>query len=235
MTIKIEDCPFCEHVSELKQCGNALLSVGHYVHCTKCNAGTGAHSNLDEAVSEWNSRVKIPVLTAPPELAELQATIARLTVENDQLQSNWDEIRKMREAHGFESWASMLVEIERLNGRQGEPVVKLHCNISNVKITVNEDGSYTIDPTKQEEPVAWMTECIKGLGIGAIEQSDGEGSTKNMEYWTSDFPVYRSQPAPVSVIDLLREAYECGDRNVFGTDLDDRIKNCLDKVKELNG
>ena len=46
--------------------------------------------------------------------------------------------------------------------------------------------------------------------------------------------LYASQPAPVSVVSLLKEAYECGDRNVFGTDLDDRIRVYLDKVKELN-
>lgn len=28
---------------------------------------------------------------------------------------------------------------------------------------------------------------------------------------------------------LLRDAYECGDRNIFGTDLDERIRAFLDK------
>jgi len=60
--------------------------------------------------------------------------------------------------------------------------------------------------------------------------------------------LYLSAPAPLSpdhlgggagmvlpdLASLLREAYEAGDHNVFGTDLDDRIKSALDKIKELN-
>lgn len=55
----------------------------------------------------------IDVITSPPELAELQATIARLTAENEQI----------REA--YKGYSSKLVvdalnaEIERLKGGQG--------------------------------------------------------------------------------------------------------------------
>lgn len=56
-----------------------------------------------------------PLYTAPPELAELQATIARLTAENERLKV-------------FESVEQLSAEIERLKGGQGEPVACTSCD-----------------------------------------------------------------------------------------------------------
>ena len=69
-----------------------------------------------EIVGDPHIKDGMEVFTAPPELAELQATIARLTAENEQI----------REA--YKGYSSKLVvdalnaEIERLKGGQGEAV-----------------------------------------------------------------------------------------------------------------
>ena len=64
---------------------------------------------------------EIPLYTAPPELAELQATIARLTAENEQYKVAHDRlggtINKLAGMVGDRN-----AEIERLKGGQGEPV-----------------------------------------------------------------------------------------------------------------
>jgi hypothetical protein len=66
--------------------------------------------------------------TAPPELAELQATIAQLTAENERLQMMLDEETdrvkiaidiQQKAIGGRDKYAA---EIERLKGGQGEPV-----------------------------------------------------------------------------------------------------------------
>lgn len=52
------------------------------------------------------------------------------------------------------------------------PAIKLHLNVSNVKVTVNSDGSYTIDPTDQPrlqgEPVELSTEELRFLDAVAL-------------------------------------------------------------------
>lgn len=69
-----------------------------------------------------------PVYAAPPELAELQATIARLTAENEQLTVDLVEAKagasrsKLGHKQLCAKHAETLAEIERLKGGQGEPV-----------------------------------------------------------------------------------------------------------------
>ena len=64
-----------------------------------------------------------------------------------------------------------------------------------------EDWNRRVQPAAQPqgEPVAWMTRCIKGEGLGVVEQADGPDSVHNNEYWTPAFAVYAEQPAPVAV------------------------------------
>ena len=40
--------------------------------------------------------------------------VLRLYEQRDELKAHVDEMTKMREAHGFESWAAVLVELGRL-------------------------------------------------------------------------------------------------------------------------
>jgi len=163
--------------------------------------------------------------TAPPELDELQATIARLTAENEQLRSSDEEATELcdtlssllgqiavavrgpeesKSRHGFGDLPSrvktVVAEIERLKGGQGEPVV-------------------------------WLSER-RGCNYFELVASDED--VTNTGFWSEPFPVYRSQPAPVSaeVVELLRDC-----RHEFGVDnttLIERIDACLDKVKEMN-
>jgi hypothetical protein len=65
---------------------------------------------------EWFA---IPLYTAPPELAELQATIARLTAENDE--PEWHQMMTKLEDQNTE----LRAENERLKGGQGEPVYQV--------------------------------------------------------------------------------------------------------------
>jgi len=77
----------------------------------------------------WKPRASLalkegdPLYTAPPELAELQATIARLTAENGilqkQLGDRWGDISALQVTVEKQE-----EEIERLKGGQGEPVTQ---------------------------------------------------------------------------------------------------------------
>jgi hypothetical protein len=142
----------------------------HYSELCVSGEASDLESEAESMSEDGDGEYHVVLLyTAPPELAELQATIARLTAEN-----------------------------ERLKGWQGEPV-------------------------------AWLTQCQHSR---LVEQSEPDDKSDHPEDWSDSFPVYRH--AAVQPTLLLMEAYECGDRNIFGTDLDDRIRACLDKVKELN-
>lgn len=52
----------------------------------------------------------------------------------------------------------------------------------------------------RDEPVAWMSRCIKGVREGVIEHVDGPDDVSNLEYWSRAFPVYTAPPAPVAVV-----------------------------------
>lgn len=56
----------------------------------------------------------------------------------------------MRDASGSR-WLSF--QLYRRPLEQPAPAIKLHLNVSNVKVTLNADGSYTINPSKQPAPV----------------------------------------------------------------------------------
>jgi hypothetical protein len=82
----------------------------------------------------------IELFTAPPELAELQATIARLTTENESVKLNLDKTDKR--------YLAAVAEIERLKGGQGEPVAYvLHKNGE-----VDWDQEVVISNTGGDEP-----------------------------------------------------------------------------------
>lgn len=76
--------------------------------------------------------------------------------------------------------------------------------------------------------VAFVAKCVRKEGEYAPLHR------QEMEELDRDLKIYASPPAPVAVLELLRESYESGDRNVFGADLDDRIRACLEKIKEPN-
>lgn len=69
---------------------------------------------------------------------------------------------------------SSLQDGQPLYADPDRPKIKLQCNVSNVRITVNEDGSYTIDPGEQPAPVAVvMPEHTMRSVMDAIQQARG--------------------------------------------------------------
>lgn len=50
-------------------------------------------------------------------------------------------------------------------------------------------------PTKGAEPVAWLTSCIGGDSLGAVQVSHEGGPSYHDEGWTAAFPVYRAAQA----------------------------------------
>ena len=182
----------------------------------------------------WDRRMN---WTAPPELAELQAeladtnvrlsnsieqadelqaTIARLTTENEQLNVDLVEAKadasrsKLGHKQLCAKHAETLAEIERLKGGQSEPVALQH-------VAVAEGGK-----------LRWMT--------GRKMQ---ECELYAMPYGSAiNFPVYTSQPAPVAVVlpDYRKPAFYFSrvGNCALAVGLADEWNACLDKVKELN-
>jgi len=139
---------------------------------------------------------------APPELAELQATIVRLTAENER-------IKKIADNY-YALGVDANLEIERLKGEPGEPVALQH-------VAVSEGGK-----------LRWMT--------GRKMQ---ECELYAMPYGSAiNFPVYTSQPAPVSVVlpTLIssEEGPHYSDNRASELGYLAGYNACLDKVKELN-
>jgi hypothetical protein len=105
-------------------------------------------------------------------------------------------------------------------------------------------------PVVERQPVAWLTKCkLSGL----VEKTEPNEKASNPEHWTDAFPVYTSQPAPVSVVLDERAAFEswAQDDDRFGTSRNCSSNNYdeadtqqawetwqaragLDKVKEMN-
>ena len=87
--------------------------------------------------------------TTPPELAELQADIARLTAENERLRQLPTRNALIKERDKLKD------EIERLKGGQGEPVMKLEA-----ERLWEGDGEYSVSFVKS----GWLDQCRKTGG-----------------------------------------------------------------------
>ena len=172
-------------------------SNGYKISSSTDEQGLSPISILDMDVFPPSDITSAALYTAPPELAELQATIddqateiVRLRAVNADLLLGGEIVDKMCE-EVMDERDQLKAEIERLKGGQGEPV-------------------------------AWLTQCQHS---GLVEQSEPDDKSDHPEDWSDSFPVYRHADDQPKF--LLREAYECGDRNIFGIDLDDRIRACL--------
>lgn len=157
--------------------------------------GPPARIDIDDVADKVIAGLEL-AYTSLPELAELQATIARLTAENEVLNDvnskHWkvicdqnDEIKRLQEAHqqvctnyNKVSHASEErgKEIERLKAGQGEPVATVS--------VWHIDQWYASDPSK----------AGRNVGIKFVVDTDSllDGQ-----------PLYASQPAPVSA-ELVR-------------------------------
>lgn len=177
-----------------------------------------------DVAKHWDGLVQ-SLYDAPPELAELQATIARLTalcVEKDERMSamnhGWAEAINQRD--------QFKAEIERLKGGQGEPVAWEYLNTGmGNQLQYQRRDNYWLNPDSVDEH-----DYIKGA------------------------PLYREPPAPVSVLpddwkdqlfaemerrfDLHKQIdddHMVYDDTQIGVEFArDWIAAFLDKVKEMN-
>jgi uncharacterized small protein (DUF1192 family) len=143
---------------------------------------------------------------SPPELAELQATIARLTAEIE----DWKQGSKAEADAGDEARAevaSLKAEIERLKGGQGEPVACATCNGSKIV----DDGELT-------------------HSSGGIPYENGPIKC------VKDCPDCASPPAPVDQLQALKDAYEWGysdgQNNPNGYSSKDERDHCAARIME---
>ena len=198
---------------------------------------TKAEKRIEVLRLDTDVRV-IPLFIAPPELAELQATITRGTAENEQKEKEWTDRFHMVCECAIRPIVierdEARAEIERLRSGQGEPVALLGKGFTTLESC---EGKYRIITAYQNRDDAW---------------SDYKALCK------------ASQPAPVSVVlperdamrDLIAEViggdtYDCvrvwsawgvgtmsEDDFVPFVEQEERLYEladaCLDKVKELN-
>lgn len=161
-----------------------------------------------------------PLYTAPPELAELQATIAQLTADYRELSVENDRLLDVA--------CTAEAEVERLKGGQGEPVAFIVGNRYRTQagetvrfVRVHNEGT-DYETMEDEQGINRYTR----RDFGRVTGSDHEYSDPR-----NTPPLYASQPAPVSaeLVHLLEHA-KIYARGPFL----DEINACLDKVKELN-
>jgi cell division protein FtsB len=170
------------------------------------------HKNSAQKHSDCTGQKVEPLYTAPPELAELQATVARLTAENERLKDEAigqyakrvavvEEIERLK-SESFEAlYNDAIDEIERLKGGQGEAVAwgTMQPEFSDDDRTLITDKDYA-------------------------EVYDRQCYTLT--------PLFASQPAALSV--ALPDRREPTPGGPYLTDADHEWNACLDKVKELN-
>ena len=159
-----------------------------------------------------NSNLRLQCGGMETEISELQATIDRLTAENERLKAKpvciyWDE-----KDHSCS-------DVERLKGGQGEPAIWL------VRIPDELDNT-------DESPAEYEYADSKFTLNGLLQKP---GATIEGRYFTS-------QPAPVSVVLPEREEGEPYWSGELDADFDQRLEwaeakgfnRAIDKVKELN-
>lgn len=163
---------------------------------------------------------------APPELAELQATIARLKAENERLQATCDGLDSQNDA--------LADEIERLKAEDSE----MQAELGRVQCKSNEhfrraealaDEIERLKAGQRESPfyisaADWNTLVRDDMEIASVRVSRTRRNVFTEQLFTS-------QPAPVSeeMTRLLTRA-----RIYARGEFRDEIDACLDKVKEMN-
>jgi len=168
----------------------------------------------------------VALYTAPPELAELQATIARLTAENENNAKNsksWEESAM----YWMDERDKLKYEIERLKGGQGGPVAwKCTGDIGTPHVTDSEDCAnawyshggtverlYASQPAPVSVPEGWKLVPIV--------------PTETMLNVLHDRVL-------ISVNSRKKEANILNDK-AWWKAVVESAPDCLDKVKELNG
>lgn len=129
----------------------------------------------------------------------------------------------------------------KLYAEQPAPAIKLHCNVSNVRITVNEDGSYTIDPDEQPAQVAADNSALLGILLSEITVDDrgfyhlsgihpGNFKRALEESGAKITSEVKSHKSPVAVV--MPERMD--PRDPYDSEAN-QWNACLDEVARLNG
>jgi hypothetical protein len=173
-------------------------------------------------VDGWNSARTAQMNTTPPELAELQATIADLTEENARNASDLVQVNAMLDDAEKEV-DRLKSEIERLKGGQGEPVGRVSyigsgfVRVRTTECLAMEQPLYASQPA----PVSVAT-YDDGFADGLSEAS-------------------LNLAAPVSVVlpermPMPHSSDFIGCPHTYASEVDKANAHnaCLDKVKELN-
>ncbi|WP_300747471.1 hypothetical protein [Pseudomonas sp.] len=110
----------------------------------------------DQCAHEWES----PALSSMPDYC------AKCAVDKPAAQPQGEPVAMMNDGREGDPciWFSRPPNGTKLYAEQPAPDIKLHVNVSNVKVTVNADGSYSIDPV--EAPQACCGSCPGGCVYG---------------------------------------------------------------------
>jgi hypothetical protein len=81
-----------------------------------------------------------------------------------------------------------------------------------------------------DEPVGYMTQCLRGDRVGVVEQAEGPDSVVNLQYWTPAFPVYRHPQRQM----VLPERKEPTQDEPYMTEASHGFNACLDEISRLN-
>ncbi|EXF96264.1 hypothetical protein HK44_020315 [Pseudomonas fluorescens HK44] len=162
---------------------------------------------------------------APPELAELQATIAQLTAENERLHDEVDVMRRGRDA-ALRQCSTLRAEIERL---KGEPVAVLYAD--GTVLTKDECGKsfdicckvetplYTSQPAPVSVVLPFADKVIRKLQRFQECCDDGQGADIGRHWFDL-----------LTQLGLLNRVQ----RSPALWEITQQGEDSLDKVKELN-
>jgi len=229
-------------------CEDALGKVGpvverHPNQCDGCRAGKPlVHGNLHMMVDASGYQdimaCTAHLYTAPPELAELQATIARLTAENERLARRDQMLAEVGCEYCGGSGHVSRIDGEYLGVCDQCPSYELNC-------TKHERDQLKADIERlkggQGEPVAWQLD-VEGYKTVTLDNYQRALSEKEHFHGRGRTAVirnlYTSQTAPVSL--LLPTIMSTEDGPHYSDNRASELgylagyNACLDKVKEMN-
>ena len=225
----------------------------HQIHdcCVNCMQGNDAHTDDGRCPAPYTTvwrawDYNFAPDTDPPELAELQATIERLTAENERLLSGfWQQVTD--------------ADLKKIADFVGDG--DLPTNSFFMRKDAGDLANMTMHMVREVQSLRAEIERLKGGQGEPVAYADPESfeNFKNLAHlgglyahewmWANPAPglkpLYTSQPAPVSVVlkdhefretvNRLRDtALQYRDAEQLRERISVELRACLDKVKELN-
>lgn len=131
-------------------------------------------------------------------------------------------------------WLDILTKLGLLNRVQRSPAFW----------EISEDGELALAAPAEyvravgDEPVAWMTRCIKGERKGVVEEVAGPDDVGNLDYWSPAFPVFARPQRRLEMADVVRAHMEIPHCPVLTSNqchaLAVKLNACLDEIERLN-